>query len=54
MDDFREKAEAHWKYTFDLITQLLRTMGWLYIEAMVHGYKHGKEDVCSADSTTGQ
>lgn len=44
-EDFREDAEKHWKF----IEKLLRTYGleaseethWLYVEAMVHGYKHG-------------
>ena len=51
MTEFREEAEAHWKFidkllriakaelTFDLLE-------FLYIEAMVHGYKHKEEEKC--------
>jgi hypothetical protein len=52
--DFREEAKKHW----DFIELLLKTYTeeenkttvsmacckMLYIEAMIHGYKHGKED----------
>lgn len=46
--NFREEAEAHWKF----ISELLETAGvdlnelhhFLYVEAMVHGYKHRKQE----------
>ena len=51
----REKAEAHWKYTLGVIDRLptegdkiideyqkwLPLLEFLYVEAMLHGYKHG-------------
>lgn len=48
MRDFKEEAKAHWKYTEGIIRILFRIFlklaKYLYIQAMIHGYKHGKED----------
>ena len=33
----RELAEAHWKWLESLLRKL-------YVEAMIHGVKHGRED----------
>lgn len=49
----KESVEGHWKYTEGIILRTLdmkpdeRTlelMRYLYCQALVHGYKHGKED----------
>ncbi len=50
----REKAEAHWRYTKWIVEHGLDTqrgldhvvelVGYLYVEAMLHGYKHGVDD----------
>ena len=60
--DIREIAEAHWKYTEEIINlvsalllhneeedveiskQAKDVMHFLYVEAMVHGYKHCEDD----------
>ncbi len=49
-NDFREEAEQHWLFlkkvfdasNFDMTAELLHT---LYVEAMVHGYKHAVEEM---------
>lgn len=40
----KELAEAHWAYTETIILMMLGVAKFLYIEAMLHGIKHGKED----------
>jgi hypothetical protein len=52
-DDFREEAEKHWGYTkglFDrvhledlVMEDIPDLLHYLYVEAMVHGFGHGKE-----------
>ncbi len=37
-------AEEHWDYTEQIILHQLELTHRLYVEAMIHGYKHGKED----------
>ena len=57
MDEFKEKAQAHWGYTEQVILlsvpevqrqdfekTYIPLMKYLYIQAMVHGYKHGVEE----------
>lgn len=44
MSIFRKRAEEHWKFIEGIITILLKLAKWLYIQGMIHGYKHGKED----------
>ena len=55
MSDFKKMAEEHWKYTEGVIKRshlayippnnytkmFLSLAKYLYIQAMVHGYKHG-------------
>lgn len=50
-DDFRKEAEEHWKFieqllnkTIDLDKESRALIHFLYVEAMIHGAKHGKED----------
>ena len=40
----REAAEQHWKYTEKIIAHVMELVRTAYIEAMIHGWKHGKED----------
>jgi hypothetical protein len=40
----RERAEKHWEYTLKIIQFMLQLCHILYVEAMVHGAKHQKED----------
>jgi hypothetical protein len=54
--DFKEEAELHWKYTEELIKKTLEAvddqftkgslemMRFLYVMAMIHGYKHAKQE----------
>lgn len=49
MTDFRDQAEKHWEYTGKLLEltgeeECLDLIHFLYVEAMVHGYKHAKEE----------
>ena len=37
----REEIEKHWEYTEQIIMKLIELMHYLYVEAMVHGEKHG-------------
>jgi len=39
----REDAEAHWRYTENIIVLLLELTHVLYVEALLHGAKHGEE-----------
>ena len=43
LDDFKSKAEAHWAYIKSVMLQQLEVSGKMYVDAMVHGYKHGVE-----------
>lgn len=52
MAEIRKQAEAHWKYTYGVIKIMLKLVKYLYIEAYVHGYKHGMaevDDQCDGD-----
>lgn len=42
--DFREDAEAHWKYTKKVIDAVMEVAHVAYVEGMIHGRKHGLED----------
>jgi len=58
--DFKEEAEAHWEYTESVIREyqalvsgdpewipfnsVLKLCKFFYVAAMVHGYKHGRDD----------
>lgn len=51
-DDFREDAEKHWAFIEKMLLTLeskfnvdhLKFLHFMYVEAMVHGYKHAKAD----------
>ena len=49
----REQAEAHWKYTEDLLIAVghepTELEHFLYVEAMLHGAKHEKNDESNLD-----
>jgi hypothetical protein len=55
-EEFRKTAETHWQFIETLLNETKRDndsvenqyyrgrlLHYLYIEAMVHGYKHGKQ-----------
>jgi len=49
MDNFRKEAEEHWKFIEKILQEFpensdipLNLVRFLYVEAMVHGYKHAK------------
>jgi len=42
-EEARKLAEAHWKYTEKIILLMLELTKYSYIEAMVHGFKHGEK-----------
>lgn len=53
--EIRKLAETHWKWVRSLIedfeelcvTDLAwRQRGKLFVDAFIHGYKHGQEDKC--------
>ena len=57
-DEVRELAEEHWKWVRSLIEEfeesVVTELAWkqrgkLFIDAFIHGYKHGREsiDKCS-------
>jgi hypothetical protein len=58
--NFREKAEKHWAFIEKLLTTYteeenkktvrIETCHFLYVEAMVHGYKHALQ--INGDSLT--
>ena len=47
--DFRSEAEAHWQFIEKLLdtctseTVTKETLHFLYVEAMIHGYKHSEQ-----------
>lgn len=43
-EEARKLAEAHWEYTEHIIRELVSLAHYLYVEALVHGIKHGKEE----------
>ena len=43
-EEARKLAKAHWEYTNQILLHQLELMERLYIEAMIHGIKHGGED----------
>jgi len=42
--DIRAEAEAHWDYTDKIIQDMLNLVRTAYIEAFIHGFKHGKRE----------
>lgn len=52
---FRKEAESHWIYTDGIFVKIIKLYGqpltdemrelikYCYVEAMIHGYKHGME-----------
>ena len=40
----RENAEKHWEYTEKIIMIMLKLVHLVYVEAMLHGSKHTKEE----------
>lgn len=51
-EDFRQESEEHWRFIEKLLWAVteegtkginFETARVLYVEAMVHGFKHGKE-----------
>ena len=52
-EDFRKEAEEHWKFVQTIITPPITIndvkhftedlLHYLYVEAMIHGYKHAKQ-----------
>ena len=54
IDEVRELAEEHWKWVRSLIEEfeesVVTELAWkqrgkLFVDAFIHGYKHGKEDM---------
>ena len=43
-EEIKELAERHWDYTEQIILHQLELTHRLYVAAMAHGIKHGKED----------
>ncbi len=39
-----EEAEKHWQYTEQILLKQMEMMHYLYVQAMIHGAKHEKED----------
>jgi hypothetical protein len=44
-DDFREEAEAHWRFIEKLLDAQIpiEKVHYLYVEAMIHGFKHHRQ-----------
>lgn len=40
----REDAEKHWEFIYGLIMVFIKVLHFLFVEAMIHGAKHGKEE----------
>ena len=41
----RQAAEEHWIYTKRIIDAVMELVHVAYVEAMIHGWKHGREEV---------
>jgi hypothetical protein len=58
-DDFRSRAEKHWDYTRQLIektnpnqdTYDIELIHFLYVESMIHGYKHKTDSLIQSGDT---
>ena len=40
----REIAHEHWGYTEKVVLKMFELCKQLYIDGMIHGIKHGRED----------
>ena len=40
----KETAEKHWEFIHGLIMVMLAVMHYLFVEALIHGAKHGREE----------
>lgn len=59
MSNDRETAVAHWEYTKGIIErcvsqqmdfdEMMGLMEYLYVESMIHGMKHGRDESTSGD-----
>jgi len=38
-------ATNHWTYTEKILTAMVEVCGLLYVEAFIHGMKHGRDEV---------
>lgn len=43
-NELKEMAIEHWGYTFGVIERMISLAKYLYIQATIHGYKHGLND----------
>ena len=41
----RDVAREHWEYTNNVVLIMLQLTKYLYNEAMVHGMKHGRDEM---------
>jgi hypothetical protein len=50
--DFREEAEKHWQFIEKLLEPQvpIEKVKYLYVEAMVHGYKHAIQTIPAKQS----
>ncbi len=51
MTDAEKLAREHWRYTGNLLKLALKLAKFLYVQAFIHGVKHGKEDRFNVHST---
>lgn len=42
-EEINELAEKHWAYTAQILTKQMEMMHYLYVQAMIHGVKHGMD-----------
>jgi len=40
-----EMAKAHWQWVKSVLLQQIEVAGKMYVDAFVHGYGHGQEDL---------
>jgi hypothetical protein len=45
----KEMAEQHWEWVESVLRQQLEVTKKMYIDAFVHGYKHGQDDVTKGE-----
>ena len=56
MKDVNELADKHWSYVEQMLKahgedeDIIRVIGFHYKTAMVHGFKHGREDTQNGKS----
>jgi hypothetical protein len=48
-EEIKNMAEKHWQYTEQILLKQIELTHYLYVQAMIHGFKHGQDDKIKED-----